>query len=161
LQEVLVSSWPSRRWAVAAGGAALTALLIGLPTEMVANPWFDRMTPVRIWDRPVWLLTSVLAGLLLATFVATPMAGDRDDHDIRRGGLGGVLAFFAVGCPVCNKLVVLALGTTGAHTFFEPVQPVLGLASLLLLGLALRARMRGERACALPVEGSTTGVSPR
>jgi hypothetical protein len=161
LQEVLVSSWSSRRWVVAAGGAALTALLIGLPTEMVANPWFDRMTPVRIWDRPVWLVTSVLAGLLLATFVAAPTAGDGDDRDVRRGGLGGLLAFFAVGCPVCNKLVVLALGTTGAHTFFEPVQPILGLASLLLLGLALRARMRGERACALPAERSATGVSPR
>jgi hypothetical protein len=161
LQEVPVSSWPSRRWAVAAGGAALTALLIGLPTEMIANPWFDRMTPVRIWDRPVWLVTSVLAGLLLATFVATPTADPRDDRDARRGGIGGVLAFFAVGCPVCNKLVVLALGTTGAHTWFEPVQPILGLASLLLLGLALRARLRGERACARPIEPSSRRVSAR
>jgi hypothetical protein len=158
---VHVSSWSSRRWVVAGGGAALTALLIGLPTEMIANPWFDRMTPVRTWDRPVWLLTSVLAGLLLATFVAAPPDGSRDDRDVRRGGLGGVLAFFAVGCPVCNKLVVLALGTTGAHTWFEPVQPILGLASLLLLGLALRARLRGERACALPAERSSRRVSAR
>jgi hypothetical protein len=161
LREVPMSSWATRRWVVAAGGAVLTALLIGLPTEMVANPWFDRMTPVRIWDRPVWLLTSVLAGLLLATFVATPIVDPSDDRDARRGGLGGLLAFFAVGCPVCNKLVVLALGTTGAHTWFEPVQPILGLASLLLLGIALRARLRGERACARPVERSSPRVSTR
>jgi hypothetical protein len=128
-------------------GAVGTALLIGLPTEMVANPWFHRMTPVRWWDRPVWLITAVLAGLLLATFVATSAA---DERSARRGGVGGVLAFFAVGCPVCNKLVVLALGTAGAHAWFEPVQPFLGVGSVALLGWALRARLQGERACAVP-----------
>jgi hypothetical protein len=128
-------------------GAVGTALLIGLPTEMVANPWFHRMTPVRWWDRPVWLITAVLAGLLLATFVATPAA---DERSARRGGVGGVLAFFAVGCPVCNKLVVLALGTAGAHAWFEPVQPFLGVGSVALLAWALRARLQGERACAVP-----------
>jgi hypothetical protein len=128
-------------------GAVGTALLIGLPTEMVANPWFHRMTPVRWWDRPVWLITAVLAGLLLATFVATSAA---DERSARRGGVGGVLAFFAVGCPVCNKLVVLALGTAGAHAWFEPVQPFLGVGSVALLAWALRARLQGERACAVP-----------
>jgi hypothetical protein len=113
----------------------------------VTNPWFHRMTPVRWWDRPVWLITAVLAGLLLATFVATPAA---DELAARRGGIGGVLAFFAVGCPVCNKLVVLALGTAGAQTWFEPAQPILGMSSLALLAWALRARMRGERTCAVP-----------
>jgi hypothetical protein len=156
-----VASWPSRRLVVAAGGAALTAVLIGLPTEMVANPWFDRMTPVRIWDRPVWLATSLLAGLLIATYVAPGSAGTGDERPARTGGAGGVLAFFAVGCPVCNKLVVLALGTSGAHAWFEPVQPVLGLVSLALLGFALRARLRGERACAVPLDRSATGVSSR
>jgi hypothetical protein len=141
--------WPARRWAVAVLGTTGTALLVGLPTEMVANPWFHRMTPVRWWDRPVWLLTAVLAGLLLATFVATPVS---DERTARRGGIGGVLAFFAVGCPVCNKLVVLALGTAGAHTWFEPAQPFLGVGSVALLAWAFRARLRGERACAVPTD---------
>jgi hypothetical protein len=151
--------WAPRRWLTAAAAAVTTALILGLPTEMVGNPWFDRMTPVRVWDRPVWLMSSVLAGLLIATYVAPGPGGSGDDRPARAGGLGGALAFFAVGCPVCNKLVVLALGTSGALTWFEPAQPILALGSLVLLGVALRARLRGERACAVPVERSGSGVA--
>ncbi len=39
-------------------------------------------------------------------------------------------AVFAIGCPVCNKLVVLALGFSGALAYFEPIQPALALAGL-------------------------------
>ncbi len=65
----------------------------------------------------------------------------------RFGGLGGLLSFFAVGCPICNKVVVIALGTTGALTWFAPVQPYLGVVGLVLLAGALRVRLRGEVAC--------------
>ena len=64
---------------------------------------------------------------------------------------GTLVTFFAVGCPVCNKLVLLALGTTGAVTWFAPVQPFLALASIVLMAIALRIRMRNAVACRLPV----------
>ncbi|GIM63480.1 hypothetical protein Pve01_80590 [Planomonospora venezuelensis] len=60
-----------------------------------------------------------------------------------------MLTFFAVGSPVCNKLVLLALGSAGAMVWFEPVQPLLQLAALGLLVWALRVRLRGELACAV------------
>jgi hypothetical protein len=144
-----------QRWLTAIAAAIVTAIVVGLPTEMVASPWFHRMTPVRWWDRPVWLVTAVLAGLLVATFVAGGTAGD--ERTARRGGAGGVLAVFAVGCPVCNKLVVLALGTTGAHAWFEPVQPLLALVAVALLAMALRARLRGEQRCEVTFETVDAG----
>jgi len=58
---------------------------------------------------------------------------------------------FAVGCPVCNKLVVLALGAGGALTYFAPVQPVMALLTLGLLLYALRARLAGEKSCPVAV----------
>ena len=58
-----------------------------------------------------------------------------------------MLAFFAVGCPVCNKLVLIALGYTGALQWFAPVQPFLAVGGIALLGWALRARLRGQLAC--------------
>jgi hypothetical protein len=61
-----------------------------------------------------------------------------------------LLSFFAVGCPICNKVVVVALGTSGALSWFAPVQPYLGVVALGLLAWALRVRLRGEVAC--PVE---------
>jgi hypothetical protein len=48
---------------------------------------------------------------------------------------------FAVGCPVCNKLVVLALGFSGAMTYFTPLQPILGVGALVLTLAVLRRRI--------------------
>jgi len=51
-----------------------------------------------------------------------------------------VLSVLAVGCPICNKPVVLLLGTAGALNFFEPLQLYIGIASVLLLGWTLLLR---------------------
>jgi len=90
--------------------------------------------------------------LLFATYLrpGDEVEADDDgglDRPGRFGGLGGLLAFFAVGCPICNKVVVIALGTSGALTWFAPVQPYLGVVALGLLAWALRVRLRGEVAC--------------
>ena len=60
-----------------------------------------------------------------------------------------MLAAFAVGCPVCNKLVVAALGMSGALTIWAPLQPVIATASIAALGWALRSRLRSEYACSI------------
>jgi hypothetical protein len=139
-------SWGARRWAVAAAAAVGTVLLVGIPTDVIPNPVFGRPVEVTWWSLPVLLVTGVLAGLLAATYV-------RDDAELladrpaRMGGVGGLLAYFAVGCPVCNKLVVLALGATGALEFFAPLQPALAVLGVVVLGVALRARLRAARSC--------------
>lgn len=126
-------------------------LLIGLPTDVIPNPVFGRPVPVTWWSLPVLAITSVLAGLLLATYVREPADEVVElDRPARAGGVGGLLVFFAVGCPVCNKLVLVALGTTGAMEVFAPLQPLLALASIGLLAVALRARLRNESQCAVP-----------
>jgi hypothetical protein len=66
------------------------------------------------------------------------------------GGAGGLLTFFAVGCPVCNKVVLLALGTSGALTYFEPVQPLLSVGAIALLGWALARRLTYQATCPVP-----------
>ena len=60
--------------------------------------------------------------------------------------LGGVGSLLSVGCPICNKVVV-ALGVDGALAVFAPVQPYLGLLSLLLLAEASRQRVRLAASC--------------
>lgn len=154
-----IASWsPRQRWS-AVLAAVVIALAIGLPTDVIPNPVFGRPVPVTWWSYPILALTAVLGGLLFATYVrpsrvgpATADAAAETDVEIdpsmRTGGIGGLLSFFAVGCPVCNKLVVVALGTTGARQWFEPVQPVLAVASVVLLAYALRARLRSAGQCA-------------
>ncbi|HIW67205.1 MAG TPA: hypothetical protein H9878_03610, partial [Candidatus Dietzia merdigallinarum] len=68
----------------------------------------------------------------------------------RLGFVGAFLAWFAVGCPVCNKLALLVLGYSGAITWFAPMQPFLAVIALVLTAVALVVRLRGQVACVLP-----------
>ncbi len=149
--------WTARRWWFAAGTAAITYLFIALPTDLIDNPVFGREVPPTWWSTGLLAVSSVLAGLVAATYVRSPL-GQAETREGRLGLTGGIMTFFAVGCPVCNKLVLLALGYSGALQFFEPVQPYLGVTAGTLLAWAFAARVRKERACTLP--GARKGVAP-
>lgn len=158
-------SWTPRQRLAALGFAVGFALLIGLPTVLIPNPVFGREIAATWWSYPVWLLTSALAGMLAATYLRMPTppaspgatsdaalgpALDGDPRPSRWGVAGGLLAWFAVGCPVCNKVALLALGYSGAITWFAPVQPVLAVAALVATAGALVVRLRGQVSCAVP-----------
>jgi hypothetical protein len=132
------TSWRATLYALGAG--IVTFLVIGLPTAVIPNAFFMRMTPVRPQDYLLLGITVLLAAALGATY-AFPAACSVQD----RLTAGGFLAFLAVGCPVCNKVVVLLLGMGGALTYFQPVQPLLGLISIALLGFGLYLRVRAVR----------------
>lgn len=154
-------TWSMRRWLVAAGAAVLTLAVVGLPTAVIPNPVFGREIPPTDWALEVLIITSILGGLLAATYVRNddpatlPLAVD--ERPARGGALGAFLAYLAIGCPVCNKLVLVALGSTGAVQWFAPVQPYLGAAGLVVLAWALMVRLRGELVCSL---GSRPAESP-
>ena len=149
-------AWTPFQFGVAVVAALGVALVIGLPTDVIPNPVFGRPVPVTWWSYPTLIVTALLGGLLAATYVRRPTSDDLEpvtvdelDTPTRTGSFAGLLSFFAVGCPVCNKLVIVALGTTGARQWFEPVQPVLAVASIGLLWWALRARLRSADSCRL------------
>lgn len=145
-----IIDWPARRWLAAAGAAASAGMLIGVPTGIIETGFYTRMTPVRWWDYPVWLASAVLIGLMAATYVRVPdRVRSRPDEGSRRAVGGSLLTVFAVGCPVCNKLVVAVLGFSGALSYFAPIQPVLAIISLALLAMGLKIRLDGERSCAI------------
>ena len=132
-------------WLVTAAAALGTLVLVGVPTVLIPTPFFTRMTPVRPVDYAFWIVTAVLAGLATAassaraTGVAPTCPTGAGSSRVTAGGL---LALFAVGCPTCNKLVLLALGATGAMTYFAPLQPLLGAGAVVVLGATLYARLK-------------------
>lgn len=142
-------AWPARRWLVAAATAVATSLAIAIPTALIPTPVFGREIPPTAWSYWALALSAVLSGLLTATYVATPEEA-RVRRDGRLGMAGAFVTFFAVGCPVCNKLVLLALGYTGAIQFFEPIQPYLAGGAVVLLAWAFVARVRRENSCVMP-----------
>jgi hypothetical protein len=84
--------------------------------------------------------------MLFATYIKMEQSID-EDRSLKVGGAGALFSFLAVGCPVCNKLVLIALGYSGAIQYFAPVQPYLAAAGILLLAYALRKRLIGESLC--------------
>lgn len=142
-----LQGWPRRRWVAAAASALAIVAIIGISTAMVPTPIFGRAVPTTWWAWPMLAITGILGGLLTATYVRDPAAPPRES---RYGLAGGLLSYFAVGCPVCNKLALLALGYTGALQWFAPVQPFMGLIGIGLIGWALWQRLAGENACPTP-----------
>lgn len=153
----VMAMWTPRRWITAAVVATVTVVAIGVPTALIPNGFFARMIPAPWWSWPALIVTAMLAGLVTATYVAPPAGMSASGSAANKGWLASALTFFAVGCPICNKLVLLALGTAGALTWFEPVQPFIQAGAIGLLGWALWQRLRGEVACrALPKSKSGT-----
>ncbi|MEU4360374.1 hypothetical protein [Promicromonospora sp. NPDC023987] len=159
-------TWTVRQVWVAVGASVAFGLMLGVATVLIPNSLFAREIPPVWWNYPVWLLTSAFSGMLVATYATGHSSAPGSDADgsatgggeglepelrtSRFGIAGGALAWFAVGCPVCNKLALLALGYSGAITWFAPVQPFLAVGGLLLTGTALAVRLRGQVACPSP-----------
>jgi len=145
-----MTRWPVRRWLVAVASAGVGIVVVGLPTALIPSPLFGRGVPAPAWAWPTLLVTASLSGLVTATYVAVPGVQVSFAESPRGGVLGAVLGYLAVGCPTCNKLALLALGSSGAVSWFAPLQPWLAAAGIAALGYALRRRLAGEAACPLP-----------
>jgi hypothetical protein len=150
-------------WSAIWGVASLVAF--GLVSAIIPNPVFGREIAPEPFAIATWVASAPLMGLVLATYTARPSMtetrpiGPKAIADEARDGsvlgtVGGIGAFLAIGCPVCNKLALLLLGTSGAMTVYAPIQPVIGIVSLgLLVATAvwrIRLRMRGD-ACAATI----------
>jgi len=129
--------------------ALIAILAIGLPTDLIPNPVFGRPVPVRPIDYLILVVTSALMGLV---FAVRPELGPQADDEAAlaaavesstdtRAMWGGFVSFLAVGCPVCNQAVVALIGTSGALSWWAPVQPLVGLAAIAVLLMALRKRL--------------------
>jgi len=136
-----------RFWGLSALYTLGAALLIGIPTVLIPNHLFIRMTPTSLQDFGIWGVSVVFIGPLMALATLYPIgttthAQKRLSAGSGRALAGTLLSFFSVGCPICNKLVVLLLGLSGAMTFFNPLRPFLGIASIVLLSVTLFLRVR-------------------
>lgn len=144
-------TWSLKRWMIAAAVGLLTYFVIALPTAVVKNPIFDRELAVTDWSTTVIAITSILTGLLTATYIKNEFSGE-NPKQLKIGGAGALLSFFAVGCPVCNKIALISLGYSGAIQYFAPIQPYLALAGVFLLMFSLRMRLNNEYSCSLPFQ---------
>ena len=142
-------SLPRATWRRALPIALSAAIAIAVPADLIDNPIFGRPIDPKPIDYMILATTAALIGLILAIRPDTP--GPRDETDQTRTVWGGVVSFLAVGCPVCNQAVVALVGTSGALSWWAPVQPVVGVAAIALLVHTLRRRLATHRLTACPV----------
>lgn len=152
------STLDRRFWLAVVLGTVASLILLGLVSAIIPNPVIVRTIPPDGPAIAVWIASAPLMGVLLAASLSAPRtASVAVGRDLTGSGLtiGSLAAFFAIGCPVCNKIVLLALGTTGALTVFAPIQPIIGIGSLVLLAVTVRWSLR-RRASGCAVPGART-----
>lgn len=153
--EIIAADPTRQRLHPRAMAAVVTAVafmaVVAVPTDLIDTPWFSREIPPTWWSWPSLVVSSALSGLLVATYVG-PATDPIDAGSSRKGVAGGLLTFFAVGCPVCNKMVLVALGNAGAMSWFAPLQPLLVVAGIAVLGWALWSRLTNQRTCTLAAQ---------
>lgn len=112
--------------------AAITGgmfVLLGTVAALWSNPFFMRMTPTSGFETGLLATQAVLAGLYLG--ISRPRCASKT------AGVGGILGFLGVACPVCNKLLLWMFGSTLLLEYFEPVRIYVGVGGAALLACAL------------------------
>ncbi len=111
---------------------------LGTVAALWENPLFIRMTPAG--DLEVVLLGFL--SVLLGTYVAIR----RPFCTAKTAGVGGVLGFIGVACPVCNKVLLLLFGGDLLLTYFEPVRVYVAAVGVLVVAAAVaRERVISRR----------------
>lgn len=102
-------------------------LLLGSVAALWDNPLFVRMTPAGGWEIALLGVMSATGGIYVA--IRRPFCSTAGPS------AGGILAFLAVACPVCNKILLLIFGGELLLTYYEPVRIYVAAAGALMVGL--------------------------
>ena len=115
--------------------AAVAAVVIAIPSDLIDTPIFGRPVAARWIDYVILAVTSALIGLIFAIRPERSDSAELVAATERQGTRtlwGGFVSFLAVGCPVCNQAVVALVGVSGALSWWAPVQPFVGLLAVAL-----------------------------
>ncbi len=140
---------PPRTFLLAIPLGLISALALGIPSDLVPNPVFGRPVAIKPIDYVIWITTASLIGLTMAIQPSGDQAAD--DSAQKRTIWGGFIGFLAIGCPVCNQAVVALLGVSGALSLWAPIQPLVGVLAIALVGFALKRRLETYQLTSCPI----------
>jgi len=124
---------------IGSGVSLLVFLVTGMVTALLPNPWFIRMLESSLLDYLYLISSSLLLGAYTGVHYFKKSLAVGSTRIACAGGVGGFLAF---SCPICNKILLLLFGSTALLTYFEPVRPLLGLVSVVILVTTLYWRIK-------------------
>jgi hypothetical protein len=127
-----MDQYTNPRLGAGAGGLCVTLVffaVLGTVAALWPNPFYVRMTPAGSWEISLLGAQSVLLGLYYAVRPpASPM---------RTAGLGGLINFVGIACPICNKMLLVIFGTSTLMTYFEPVRVYVAALGIMVTVFAL------------------------
>lgn len=99
-------------------------LLFGTPTALIPNPiiQYVRMVPATLLD---YAFLVIISGLL-----AFYLSFSNQPKTNLPVGIASVAGFISFACPICNYLLVAALGFPFILSTIEPLRPFLGIVSI-------------------------------
>ena len=109
-------------------------IVSGIATALIPNPIFVRMILTSTLDYFFLISTSLLAGI----YFALPLNYCNAD---RKAMGGSILGFLAFACPTCNKIFVLLLGFVFVNTIIDPLRPLFGVLSIVVLLYAINKKI--------------------
>lgn len=109
-------------------------LLYGIPTALIPNPFFKRMTVTTRLDIILLILTAILLGSYLSLYFYSKKKSKASNIAATTGGFAGIFAF---SCPLCSVLLVSLFGSSLLLTYFEPIRPLIGVFTIGILGSAI------------------------
>lgn len=134
--------------------AFLVFLVFGIVTVLIKNPYFIRMTPVHWYDYAFLILTALLTGVYASLYYYNKSNKESVDKKCNYAASGGIIGgLFSFGCAICNKLLVFLLGLSGVIAYFMPLQPILGIISIAVLGYVVYMQLRNFK---MPAHQKTT-----
>lgn len=144
-----IKLWP---YIVIGSVAAIIAFfLFGIPTAVIPNSYFFRMSPVTIFDYVFLPVNSILLGTFIALLFyqgnykrLTKLKNTKTESAATGAAFVNVLA---LGCPICNVVLVSLFSTTALMTYFEPLRPALAVLTAGILGTAIYFKAKSIKEC--------------
>ena len=106
-----------------------TFAALGTVTALWDNPMFIRMVPAGPLEIGLLAAQSFLIGI----YFAIP----KQVCSGRAMGVGCVLAFLGIACPICNKILLFVIGSELLLVYFEPVRIYVAAVGFLVTAFAM------------------------
>lgn len=111
----------------------LMSLFLGIPTAVIENSIYTRMTPATTLDMFFLIVTSILFGIYTSLILYIIITKKRRTIPAKQG-IGGVIgSFFAISCPLCIQLFVWIFGAAFLMKYYNPLRPFIGILSIGLI----------------------------
>ena len=126
-------------------GAIVIALIIGIPTDVIENPYYMRMTPTTLLEPILLVLVAVLFGVYAGLLCYSYLSKKTCQPGAGSAGAGVVAGMFAIACPICISFLVWIFGTAVLMRYLDPIRPILGVLAVFLLAYAIRKTLNSIR----------------